>query len=928
MLAISQIFTKLAIPNLSEDDFLSLKDVSTQFPNEGLASLNCHLFKLQTQELLFQNILLGDKLSEFLTSCTSLGLNLLCAMHLAGGPGARAAEECFFTVRNTPSCIRHVRKLGSSMVVIPDYCKQRKMTYKQPNIVVKHLPTGLGVEIARYIIFVKELEAKVVTHVTKSAVHGETTRTFFCTTFSQTHDPEKFPSLLSGKFKGQGLDLNLHDLRHVLEAFARKIPKTLTTASTLLRTANHSVLSSSSYGRSDEHADFVDADICEEDQSMCELWNFKVLKQTHTERLSKASLPSSPKTLARKSQKLSDSDEQNSCQDRPVPLALCLPPPTLSLHKQQPPSVERLSETSLPYSPKTLARKRQMLSESDGQNSCQDGPVPLALDLPPPTLSLHKQQPLSVDTVSPLRPMQAQACEFLSASNTNAILIMPTGSGKTRIIQQMLRHTHCDIVLSPYALLSEQLAGVLGGCRYPCSQSDQYVAVNARCIICALDIVQVNSPLIGLVQTLHSLGRMGSVWVDEAHSLVTRGEFRPKFGEVWSFAVQLAKLNIHPRFIALTATLRPSDVDDLRTRMGVSNMSLMRFSCIRNDIQLELRKFAGREAAREALYTWARKYPDEYVVIICTSIADATTVSLELECPMSASTTSHEDNTLVSRFKLRRCMVGTSRAATGLDLPEIGRVALYGQPFSAEHMVQAIGRIRGAGTAALFYFKEAHRSSDDDVCKIIAGSRCGADLLDKLYKLIDGRDATCADRPGDVVLNAALLPEGVTSTNSASVTTRLGQLKQRLQILEAAFASSMMTTCCKLCYILTGKRLLHDITSCQRIFNICLHCFEHHQSRSCQRLPRLGRMCFKCYLPLDPVGGISFHNGPSGQLCRQISCNMLKPLCMLVFTKRLQLPEISSDGDFFAWLLQRSEHIPNVLRVLEAAFSLNPNLSE
>jgi hypothetical protein len=243
-------------------------------------------------------------------------------------------------------------------------------------------------------------------------------------------------------------------------------------------------------------------------------------------------------------------------------------------------------------------------------------------------------------------------------------------------------------------------------------------------------------------------------------------------------------------------------------------------------------------------------------------------------------------------------------------------------------MVQAIGRIRGAGTAALFYFKEAHRSSDDDVCKIIAGSRCGADLLDKLYKLIDGRDETCADRPGDVVLNAALLPEGVTSTNSASVTTRLGQLKQRLQILEAAFASSMMTTCCKLCYILTGKRLLHDITSCQRIFNICLHCFEHHQSRSCQRLPRLGRMCFKCYLPLDPVGGISFHNGPSGQLCRQISCNMLKPLCMLVFTKRLQLPEISSDGDFFAWLLQRSEHIPNVLRVLEAAFSLNPNLSE
>ena len=872
MLEISKAFSILEIPTLSEDLFFQLKDVSTQCPNEGLASLNCYLFQSPVQELLFQNILKRDRLPEFLTACTSLGLNLLCAIHLAGGPGARAAEECFFTIRNTASCMRHVRMLGSSMVVIPDYCKQRKMSYKQPTLVVKFLPQVLAVALARYIIFVKELEARVVAHVMKSAEYGQTTRTYFCTTFGQVHDPEKFSSLLSGKFGQQGLDLNLHDLRHVLEAFARKIPKTSTTPSTLLRTANHSVLSSSSYGRSNEHADFVDADISEEDQTMCEIWNFKVLNQAHTVKVKEPSLQPSPTTMARKKQKLID--EPKSCQDTLVPLTLFSSPPLLSVHQKQEPSI---------------------------------------------------------DTVVVLRPMQAQACEFISASTANVLLIMPTGSGKTRIIQQMMRDTHCDIVLSPYALLSKQLAKVLGGCSYPCSQSDQYIAANAKCVICALDIVQVNSPLITLVQCLQSIGRMGSVWIDEAHCLITRGEFRPKFAEVWSFAAQLAKFNIHPRFFALTATLRPSDVDDLCSRLGISNISVMRFSCIRKDTQLELRKFAGRDAAREALFAWARKNQDEYLVILCTSVADATGISLELDCPMSASTTSHQDNTLVARFRSRKCMVGTSRAGTGLDLPEISRVALYGQPFSSEHIVQAIGRIRGVGIAALFYFKEAHRSSDDEVCKHVASSMCGADLLDKLYNVLDGTDAKGLERScnvGPQAASAATLSHGVAIINSASVQTRVLHLKQRLGILKATFETIMMTTCCKVCYILTGKRLLHEIKSCQRIFNICLHCFESHQSRSCPRLPKLGRLCFRCFLPLDPVCGISFHDGPSGNKCDQISCDMLKPLCMLLFAKRLPITNINIDGDFFVWLLQRSERIPNVLRVLEYAFSFNPALTE
>ena len=503
-------FDLLKIPNLSQEEFLLLRDPTSICPNEGLASFNVSLFPLPAQNALFDNIILQDKLPEFLTECSILGLTLMCAMHITGGPGARAAEECFFTVKNTSSCTRHIKMLGSVMVVVCDYCKQRKMTYKQPMLVVKFLTQALGVYIARYVIFVKEMEARVVAHLTKNSLDAEVTRTFFCTTFGKNYDPAKFPSLLADIFDNAGLELNLHDFRHVLEAFARKLPKSLKTSLTLLKTANHSASTSSSYGRSDEDAEFIDADICEEDQNMCELWNSEILKVDQDY---------GQETTAKKKGKIQ----------------IDVLPEVLDFELQQGSSQSFVS-APIPLTP---------VQESVCQAMLGGAPKPA-----PPLDFEQRVSKLSVPLPISLRPMQEKACQFLSSKPLqSSILILPTGAGKTMIIQAMRHQSKCDIVLSPYALLTHQLATVLGGARYPCMpcHSDAYVAANASCIICPLDIVQVNSPLVGMVQMLVSLGRLGTIWIDEAHCLITRGAFRPKFAEVWTFAAQLAKLNIHPR---------------------------------------------------------------------------------------------------------------------------------------------------------------------------------------------------------------------------------------------------------------------------------------------------------------------------------------------------------------------------------------------
>jgi hypothetical protein len=362
------------------------------------------------------------------------------------------------------------------------------------------------------------------------------------------------------------------------------------------------------------------------------------------------------------------------------------------------------------------------------------------------------------------------------------------------------------------------------------------------------------------------------------------------------------------------------------SRLGINDVAVLRYSCARPDICIELRKFCGRQQARSSLLEWAQKFKDEYILIVCTTIADATDIAVALKCPLTASTTSHEDDTLVERFRIRKCVVGTSRACTGLDLIELRRVAIFGQPFSAEHILQASGRLRRPGTVTLFFFKESC-SHNDEICEVIAKSTCGADMLSKIQLLVDGDDLQC---PGHYDTSQSSLteckdylglqqhiPEAV--ANPAQIaSTRLKRIKHQLNILEGIV--NMKITCCNLCFILTGEIIEHESINCHRLYNICLHCFGHHASKHCPKMPKLGRMCYKCFIPLDPVSGISFHQEVlTGQKCTHVAIGILKGLCMLVHCSRIEIPGISVQGDFFHWLLQRSEHVPNVLRILEFA---------
>jgi hypothetical protein len=137
---------------------------------------------------------------------------------------------------------------------------------------------------------------------------------------------------------------------------------------------------------------------------------------------------------------------------------------------------------------------------------------------------------------------------------------------------------------------------------------------------------------------------------------------------------------------------------------------------------------------------------------------------------------------------------------------------------------------------------------------------------------------------------------------------------------------------CKLCTTLQGESVSHGMTGCSQQFNVCHKCFGLHPSKDCTgplfKLP--SGYCWKCWLPLFPILGISFHpreKDQIGNVCKQSAINFLKPLCARNYYQRVSGMEGNSGSlkEYEAWLFHQSDtaglgQVPNLILLIEAAF--------
>jgi hypothetical protein len=178
---------------------------------------------------------------------------------------------------------------------------------------------------------------------------------------------------------------------------------------------------------------------------------------------------------------------------------------------------------------------------------------------------------------------------------------------------------------------------------------------------------------------------------------------------------------------------------------------------------------------------------------------------------------------------------------------------------------------------------------------------------------------------GDLVTK--IITVSVPAENFALLKIRLNAISRRIQDME--------TRSCKLCSILQSSFIHHGHSGCPAIFNMCFTCLGRHRNGCCKSgalfKVKTG-FCWKCWMPLNDVFGISFHSKNKEELgsgCNNAALDFVKPACMHYFYNRAcaiitcQCKEIA---EYQNWLfsyatsssISGSGQVHNILLLLEA----------
>jgi hypothetical protein len=704
------------------------------------------------QEWLAVKVQMDDSQKRhFLNDSYACANHLVVGLHLSAGPGFRGTEDASITLVNSfTQAPRNIRATGMGnqlqICIIPEYCKQRPLSMGRPQLVAKFLPVRLAVLLIRYMLCMKKLEG-LISCETKNCA------TFLVTNCGHPVKAETYNQVLNGVFRSVGIGVDLAQLRHGLEGFARHLPKVETDDFSVgmkrnRLMANHSASSSAGYSRDDFTVAQIDADILQQDEDNSHVWNTVILNSSN--RLSDVDGSDECLTVTKITM------EQGAAQQGSSKLQSLLPP----LPGQQESKPKELATISLldslHYSSNDSMYPEasvQCLSTSTcfQEQECSNELLGERLEACPsqmtrghskdnkllPLVQGHHSSllqgqhcggrldaclsPLSGDhskdhthlpmlqghqAALQLTQVQVESIQFLSSVKEDSAIILPTGSGKTRIIQTFGEGDSVVIVITPFQKLGVQLLDVLGGkaFRWPLVDcSDARCIAQASFIVTAIEHCEYNSAFIQFIKEINERRGISKIFVDEVHHLLEadKADFRPCLGAFWTFRNRLKTEGVHALVVGLTATLRSIDIPRLTELISGSHGTMPNFrrSCYRSSIQFQVGWTQSDSDAQEMCIKETLALDEKgKVIVFGTTIDIVTLLAQRMDCQAVTSGVSID----FGRFDKKRIIVASSCAGHGLDMKDIYAVNILGVPFDAETLLQWAGRIRKSGFVKLF----------------------------------------------------------------------------------------------------------------------------------------------------------------------------------------------------------------------------------
>jgi superfamily II DNA helicase RecQ len=187
---------------------------------------------------------------------------------------------------------------------------------------------------------------------------------------------------------------------------------------------------------------------------------------------------------------------------------------------------------------------------------------------------------------------QAEAIKEILKKDSDILVILPTGGGKTLTYQlpMFIEQDMTTVVIVPYVVLVEQVEEQCKQLKvsYEVWTKDGQMSENARVIITGVDQA-ILPEFQNLLIQLESTKRLARIVLDECHTVLCHREFRPVIrrlgGVVRCVSVPL---------VLLTATLPPTMEDRVRILLGCEHLKIIRRIEDRKELKYSV-KVVGNE---------------------------------------------------------------------------------------------------------------------------------------------------------------------------------------------------------------------------------------------------------------------------------------------------------------------------------------------
>ena len=426
--------------------------------------------------------------------------------------------------------------------------------------------------MASIVLRVKPIEAELAfKHFNVDVLH---TSSVLYTLKGKNVDPLKMAQILADTFTEFGFPIHISELRHALEAFSHKFSNHSSGWNPVLaRMANHELSTSARYGRDQNAFVGIPADISESNCIASNDWNTVILgspsmlsKETESlvyKQLQELQLMGSEVLIGSRDKSQPHLGEEQQLQSMGSQVLIesrdnSQPHPGLEhLHFSEFPRTKHVrsemqfgdsdsmdqkrikAEERSHLTQSQVATVQKQMNGEDRGRMTQMHPMHLLRHLSPGSAMdiddtsdqasiRDKRQPLSsIQNINEdgegLRPMQAQALQFLQHSTSSSIIVMPTGSGKTRLLWSYNENEDkCHVIFAPYRVLVKQLQSVLQRkgltAVWPLHSFSGSIDALVSTARFAVFPYEAAKEVPGFLSALHEKGRLGPVWIDEVRS--------------------------------------------------------------------------------------------------------------------------------------------------------------------------------------------------------------------------------------------------------------------------------------------------------------------------------------------------------------------------------------------------------------------------